>query len=121
MAKPQLKLPKGMILISADTLLDEIMFCATRYCIGRHSYVSSYARDYWSIIKHNREEFNENRLQFLAQDVMAEISNNMNWWKNVHTEEAYNSTIKYDSYYLLSKYLYEHPEVVFEKNDFNIN
>lgn len=121
MAKPQLKLPKGTVLISTDSLLNDFMFCATRYCIGRHSYVSSYARDYWNIIRHNREEFNENRLQFFAQDVMAEISSSMNWWKNIHTDEAYNSTIKYDSYYLLSKFLYEHPDVVFEKNDFNIN
>lgn len=121
MTKPQLKLPKDTILMSTDTLLNELMFCAARYCIGRHSYVSSYARDYWNIIRHNRDEFNEERLQFFARDIMSEISNHMNWWKNVHTEEAYNCSIKYDSYYLLSKYLCEHPDCVFEKTDFNIN
>lgn len=116
-----LKLPEGTVLLNSDTLINELLFPAMRYCIGRHSYVSSYAETYWSIIRHNRAAFDEERLQFFAGDVKAEISNVMNWWHNVRTTEAYNNTIKYDAYFLLTKYLYEHQDIIFRDNDFEIN
>lgn len=109
------------ISLDADYLLDELIWPATRYCIGRHSYVSSYAREYWNIIRQHRDSFDEERLQFYARDVKAEISNDMNWWDNVRTVESFNSTINFDSYYLLSKYLCEHPDCDFANTDFTIN
>lgn len=110
------------IKMRADSiLLDELIWPATRYCIGRHSYVSSYAETYWSIIKEGWDSFNQSRLQFYARDIKTEISNHMNWWDNVKTINAYNDIIKYDSYFLLSKYFSEHPDCVFADNDFEID
>lgn len=107
--------------INSETLLDELMFPAARYCIGRHTYVSSYAETYNKIIWNNQKAFNKGRLLFFARDIKAEISSHMNWWKNVKTENAYNSIIKYDSYFLLTKYLSEHPNCVFEDSNFIID
>ena len=112
---------KDTVTLSCDFLLDELLFPAIRYCINRHSYVSSYAQDYWNIIRHNQEAFNTERLKFFAGDIKAQISDAMNWWKNVHTTEAYNNTIKYDAYFLLTKFLYEHQNIKFEEYDFDIN
>lgn len=109
------------ISIDQDYLLNEMIWPATRYCIGRHSYVSGYARDYLSTILKNWDKFNENRVLFYARDIMTEISNSMNWWDNVKTENSYNDIIKYDSHFLLCRYLAEHPEVKFESNKFTID
>lgn len=37
---------KDTIKISAETLLDELLWYATRYCIGRRSYVTGIARNW---------------------------------------------------------------------------
>lgn len=115
------KRKNDIVKISSDLLLDELLFPAVRYCIGRRSYVSAYAKDYWKVIQANRDRFNEERLQFFARDIKAEISSRMRWWDNVKTEEDYNSTIKYDAYFLLTKYLCKHPDCKFAETDFDIN
>lgn len=109
------------IKIDASELLDAIIWPATRYCIGRHTYVSYYARDYWDIIRRNRKAFNEERLQFYARDIRDYIAQSMRWWKNVEVEGTGNDRIKYDPYFLLCRYLYEHPDCDFASTDFGIN
>lgn len=95
---------KNSITLNADTLLDEMMWQATRYCIGRHSYVSSYAEDYWQIIRKNFGKFNYNRLKFFARDIRAEISNTIGYYSNIKIKNADNDRIIYDAYTLLVEY-----------------
>lgn len=96
---------KDTIKISADLLLDELMWCATRYCIGRKTYVTSYAKDYWDYINHNRDKFNAERLKFFARDIRANISGIVGFCSNVRIENAYNDSIVYDAYTLLTKHM----------------
>lgn len=93
--------------LSGDTLLNELMWPAARYCIGRHTYVSSYAETYWQIIRNNRKAFNEEELQFFARDIKTYIANSMRWWKNIDVEGNGNDRIKYDPYFLLTRLMYE--------------
>ena len=121
MAKKTKKEKDNVVRVSPENLLEELIFPATRYCIGRHSYVSSYAMDYWNIIKANRDVISKHRLLFYAGDIKAEVSNVMNWWDNVRVENAYNDRIVYDAYFLITKYMYEHQDVVFRDYDFVID
>lgn len=82
---------------------DNLLWCATRYCIGRHSYVSTYAEDFWRIINANRGKFNPNRLKFFARDVRTEVSCVVNYHGNVQVENVYNDRIVYDAYTLLAR------------------
>ena len=41
------------------TGLNDLLWQATRYCIGRRSYVSGLAQDYARIIRRNRDKFSE--------------------------------------------------------------
>lgn len=97
---------KNSISIGADMLLDQMIWCATRYCIGRKSYVCSYAEDYWHVIRRNRDKFNPDRLKFFARDIRAYVSDVVGGYSNVRVENAYNDRIVYDAYSLLAKHLY---------------
>ena len=109
------------IKINPEILLDELLWPAARYCIGRHTYVSNYAETYWRIIRANRKAFNEDRLQFFARDIKNEIADTMRWWKNVKIEGEGNDRIVYDPYFLLTRYMYEYPHTEFASTDFEIN
>ena len=111
----------NQITIDAGFLLNHLMWNSTRYCVGRHSYVSMYAEDYWRIIRQNREKFNESRLRFFARDIKNEIADVMRYWDNVKTENTGNDRIKYDPHFLLCRYMYNHPECEFTKTDFEID
>ncbi len=95
----------------SPTSFDNFLWCATRYCIGRHSYVSSYAQDFWQIIQTNSKQLNKNRLQFFARDIRTEISNQIHFYDNVNIKNAYNDCIKYDALTLLAAYARTHPDV----------
>lgn len=45
--------------LSPGTVLNDLLWQATRYCIGRRSYVSGLAQDYARIIRRNRDKFSE--------------------------------------------------------------
>lgn len=94
----------------SPTDFDNLLWCATRYCIGRHSYVSGYAQDFWRIIQRNRGLLKEDRLKFFARDIRAEISNRMNCYGNILVHNADNHCIKYDALSLLANYVQNHPE-----------
>lgn len=96
---------KNSISIGADMLLDQLIWCATRYCIGRSSYVTTYAEDYWRVIHRNRNKFNPDRLKFFARDIRAYVSDVVGGYSNVRVENAYNDRIVYDAYTLLTKHL----------------
>lgn len=100
----------NVIKIGADILLNDMMFSATRYCIGRHSYVSTYAEDYWHIIHSNFDKFTYDRLKFFAKDIRANIANIMGSYYNIEIKNGYNDRIVYDPYTLLVEYLNNHPE-----------
>lgn len=106
---------KNSITLNADTLLDEFMWQATRYCIGRHSYVSSYAEDYWRIIRKNWNKFNYDRLKFFARDIRAEVSAVVGCYSNIQLLNAYNDRIVYDAYTLLAKHLLGVQEIPYNK------
>lgn len=99
------------ITLSADTLFNELMWQATRYCIGRRSYVSSYAEDYWRIIQKNWDKFYYDRLKFFARDIRAEVSSVVHGYSNVFVDNAYNDCIVYDAYTLIARYFATHSEV----------
>lgn len=109
------------VTIDPRTLLNEIIWPATRYCVPRHTYVCSYARVYWDIIRHNRDKFDEVRLQFYARDIKERIAETMCFWRNVECENWSNDRIEYDPYFLLTRYLYYTPNCVFEQTDFEID
>lgn len=81
---------------------DNLLWCATRYCIGRHSYVSSYAQDFWRIIRGHQECLSKDRLEFFARDIRAEVSNCIHCYGNISIKHAYNDCIKYDALTLLA-------------------
>lgn len=100
----------------------EILFCATRYCIGRHSYVSAYAGDIWNMIEGNLDKFNHKRLAFFASDIRAEISERISRYISQFTVEgAYNHTIVKDAHELLCQYLQEHPDTDIKRTKFHID
>ncbi len=92
----------------SPTDFDNLLWCATRYCIGRHSYVSSYAQDFWHIIQANREHLSQDRLEFFARDIRAEVSNRIDVYGNVSIKHAYNDCIKYDALSLLAEHIKQH-------------
>lgn len=92
------------------TNFDNLLWCATRYCIGRHSYVSSYAQDFWKIISGNRDKLNNSRLLFLARDIRSEISNYINCYNNVIIKNAHNDRIRFDAFTLLCEYKRMRPD-----------
>ncbi len=92
------------------TDFDNLLWCATRYCIGRHSYVSSYAQDFWRIIQNNRELLKEDRLKFFARDIRTEVSHRISRYDNVSVEHAYNDCIQFDALTLLASYAQAHPK-----------
>lgn len=110
-----------LIKIDSSTLLNEFIWPATRYCIGRHTYVSRYAETYWQIIRANRKAFDEDRLQFYARDIKDNIAQQMRWWKNIDVEGTGNDRIRFDPYFLLTRYIYEHPDTDFASTDFEID
>lgn len=97
--------PNNTITLSAEHFLNEILWPATRYCIGRQSYVTSYAEGYWHIIRQNLDKFDPDRLCFFAADIRAYISDCVSYYDNVHVENAYNDRIRYDAFSLLYKYI----------------
>lgn len=102
---------KDTIKISAETLLDELLWPATRYCIGRRSYVTGNAEDYCRIIHHYRDKFSAERLKFFARDIRSYISNAVGFYSNVQVDNAYNDRIVYDAYTLLAKHLVDEKEM----------
>lgn len=109
------------ISIDPDILLDEILFCATRYCIGRHTYVSSYARTHWSVISKNRDKFNQERLRFFAQDILSNVSQQLHFFYNIFTERDDNCSVKNDAYTLLAGYMEKHPDTDLAATKFTID
>lgn len=109
------------IKIDPSTLLNELMWPAARYCVGRHTYVSGYAETYWRLIQANRKAFDEDRLQFYARDIKDNIAKVMRWWKNIEIEGDGNDRIVYDPYFLLTRYMFENPQTDFASTDFVIN
>lgn len=107
--------------IGANNLLNEMIWPATRYCIGRHSYVSNYAQTYWSIIQTNRDKFDEERLQFYARDIKDNIARLMHLWHNVRCENTGNDRIVYDPYFLLTRWMHMHPGERFGDYDFRVD
>jgi hypothetical protein len=54
-----------------------------RYAIGRKSIASvSHARD----IANHLDWIPENRRDFTARDILREVNDNVNWWKNIHID-----------------------------------
>lgn len=100
----------NIIKIGADILLNDMLFQAMRYCIGRHSYASSYAEDYWHIIHSNFDKFTYDRLMFFAKDIRTNIAGIMGSYYNINIKNGYNDRIVYDPYSLITEYLKKHPE-----------
>lgn len=96
----------------SSTDFDNLLWCATRYCIGRHSYVSSYAQDFWRIIQSNRNLLREDRLGFFARDIRTSVSKCIGYYDNVQVERAYNDCIQFDALTLLASYARLHPELM---------
>ena len=94
----------------STTDFDNLLWCATRYCIGRHSYVSYYAQDFWRIIQRNLELLDKDRLEFFARDIRAEVSDRINRYSNIAIEFAHNDCIHSDALTLLASYARSHPE-----------
>lgn len=115
------KTSNGAIAVPVDQLLNDIIWPAVRYCIGRSSYVSTYAQDYWKLISQNFNKFDRKRLVFFARDIRAEISEHIKFCQNTHVDNAYNSTIVKDAYSLMMEYLHQHPEVRYKKVFFEID
>lgn len=115
------KTSKRTIAVPVDQLLNDIIWPAVRYCIGRSSYVSTYAQDYWQLISKNFNKFDRKRLEFFARDIRAEVSDRVKFRRNVQVENAYNSKIVKDAYSLLIEYLQQHPDVLHEKTFFEID
>jgi hypothetical protein len=87
--------------INANDYL-ETLFSATRYAIGRHSYVVSDAEDYAKIISRNRDKFSEGRLSFLARDIRVNISNQLQWTcDNIRSTNCYNDRCEFDTLSLM--------------------
>ena len=58
-----------------------------RYAIGRKSIASvSHAKD----IDAHLDWIPENRRDFTARDILREVNDNVNWWKNIHIEHYTN-------------------------------
>jgi len=74
--------------------------------------VSSYAQDFWHIIQSNRDNLKQDRLEFLARDIRAEVSDRINRYSNISVNNAYNDRIKYDALTLLANYVRKHPEQI---------
>ena len=110
-----------MIQVPADTFLNELMWSATRYCIGRSSYVSSYALTFWKLLKDNIDKFPKQTLAFFARDIRAEVSDYVARFRNVHLEGSYNSMIVKDAYSLIVDYLAQHPGVNKDETLFEVN
>ncbi len=105
----------------SPTDFDNLLWCATRYCIGRHSYVSGYAQDFWRIIQSNREHLKQDHLEFFARDIRAEVSDRMNRYRNISVQNAYNDCIRYDALTLLADYVQKHPEQKESETSYEIN
>jgi hypothetical protein len=108
------------VTLNADTLL-ELIWNATRYCIGRHSYVSTYANDYWHLIRLNRDKMNENRLRFFARDIRSQISTCMQFGKGIYVKGNSNDRICYDAHSLICQWLMAHPDVDYTKGEFFVD
>ncbi len=117
---PQTKASKGQITLSVEEF-DNLLWPAYRYCIGRHSYANSYIRDYWSIIKRNRDKFSKDRLAFLARDVRSYIAETLGWFDNFSVQDASNDRIVKDPYTLLAEYLIAYPYTNVYDTHFVIN
>lgn len=53
-----------------------LMWTSYRYCIGRHSYVTSMAGD---IAQHYYDRLEDDRMEFTAADIRREIYNHLKW------------------------------------------
>lgn len=87
---------------------NNLLWCATRYCIGRHSTVSTYAQDFWHIIRGHREFLSKDRLEFFARDIRAEVSDRIHHYGNISVKHAHNSCIKHDALTLLAAHTKQH-------------
>lgn len=105
----------------STTDFDNLLWCATRYCIGRHSYVSCYAQDFWHIIQRNIEHLEKDRLEFFACDIRAEVSDRINRYSNVAIEFAHNNCIQFDALTLLASYAREHPKYNESETFYEVN
>jgi hypothetical protein len=108
------------VTLNADTLL-ELIWNATRYCIGRHSYASTFANDYWQLIRLNRDKMNENRLRFFARDIRSQISTCLQFGKGVHVKGSSNDRICYDAHSLICQWLMAHPDEAYIKGEFLVD
>jgi hypothetical protein len=109
------------VTLDADTLLNDIIWQASRYCVGRTSYVSTNAYLYWQIIRMNRSKFDSARLRFFARDLRANISDVLHWRRGINVTNAYNDRIESDAYTLLMMYLMEHPSIDPKTTRFDID
>lgn len=111
-----------LIPVQSSILLDALFFCAARYCIGRHSYVSAYASDIWEVIEKNFDKFNPKRLAFFAKDIRSEISERVSrYFSQFTVEGSYNHSIVKDAHTLLCEYLQEHRDTDMDKTKFHID
>lgn len=101
----------------SSSIFDDLLWCATRYCIGRQSYVSSYAQEFWNVIKNNKKALSIERLKFFARDIRTNISEIVGMYSNVKVENAYNDKIVGDAYSLLASYIYTFNEKYFNPED----
>lgn len=93
------------ITIDADELLNSYIWQAMRYISSRQSYVTTEAVNYAQLILANRDKFNPQRLAFFCGDVREQISQRVNWKRNVHVENYHNDICKYDAYSIIASYL----------------
>lgn len=95
------------ISMNADIFLDDYLWQATRYCVGRRSYVSTMGYDYAKLIHKNLNEFNSERLEFYARDILENVADSIKYYDNIHIDNAYNNSIKTDPITLILKYIKE--------------
>lgn len=89
--------------VSPATFLNKLLWNATRYCIGRQSYVSSYAFDFIQLINDNRDKLSEVRLREYANDIRREISHRVKFTHGILIE---GNSYRVDAYTLFCTYIY---------------
>lgn len=108
------------IILTTGTF-DSLMWYASRYCIGRHSYCSATAHEIWEAIVANRDALSRDRLEFFARDIRAQVSDVLRWHSNMSIENTFNSTIVYDAYTLYLDYMRMHPDIDAARTKFHID
>lgn len=115
---PRKRKENNQLTISVEEF-DSLLWPAYRYCIGRHSYANSYIRDYWSIIKRNRDKFRQDRLRFIACDVRVYINESMRWYDNIEIDARFTGHI--DAHSAIVYFLAVNPKVDPKRTTFHID